>query len=106
MATYTLELAAEINLPNLSVYKTLVDGVQNGWRVIPNDGYVMYDTAANNMELDPDTEEEIPVIYYYTRLECPLNTNFDTFTWVAVLRSTVDENYIFGGGDEPEHEVM
>lgn len=105
MAQFTLEVATEFNYPNLTVYKKLFDGVQSGWRVIPDDGYVMYDTAENNTELDPETEEEIPVIYYYTSLNRPLNARWDNFSWVAVPRDSVDENYIFGVGDK-EHEVM
>ena len=38
---------------------------------------------------------EIPVIHYFTLAGCPLNYNFDNFSWVADLRSEVDENYIY-----------
>ena len=38
---------------------------------------------------------EIPVIHYFTLAGFPLNYNFDNFSWVAVLRSEVDENYIY-----------
>lgn len=105
MAVYTMEVTTEYVFPNLIVYKKLKDGVHYAWRVVPVEGYVMYDTAANWTDIDPVTGEEIPVIYYYTSLDCPLNANFDNFTWVAVPRDSVDENYIFGV-DEPEHEVM
>jgi hypothetical protein len=78
----------------------------------------MYDTTDNNTEpvfdpetgepvIDPETGEvvERPVTYYYTVLYCPKTQNFDNFTWVAVPRDGVDENYIYGVGDN-DHEVM
>ena len=38
---------------------------------------------------------EVPVTCYFTLAGFPLNYNFDNFSWVAVLRSEVDENYIY-----------
>lgn len=105
MATWTTEIATDIVIPNISVYRKYKDGVLSRYEVYSNEGYVMYDTTANNTELDPITGEEVPVIYYYTWLTCPLSINFDNFTWVAVPRDSVDENYIFGTTN-PDHEVM
>lgn len=102
MAVYTQELDTSFNFPNITVYKKLKDGVHYAYSVKANDGYVMYDTTANNTEIDPETMQEIPVIYYYTEFSCPKNKDFTNFTWVAVLRSSVDENYIFGAGDNHE----
>lgn len=102
---WTRELNTNFNFPNIGIYNVLNDGVHMRYEAIPNEGYVMYDTNRNDTELNPDTMEEIPVIYYYTLAGFPLNFNFDNFTWVAVLRSEVDENYIFGDV-EPDHEVM
>ena len=104
MAEHTEVLATDLNFPNLLIYRTYADGVHDGYRVVSADGYVMYDSAENSTELDPDTMEEVPVTYYYTVAHLSMRTNFDNFTWVAVLRSEVDENYIFGGGNN--HEVM
>ena len=106
MAVYTYEVSTEHNVyPNITVYDRFRDGVQSGWRFNTNEGYVMYDTTANNTELDPETMEEIPVTYYYTQYYANPNYNWNNFHWVAVPRSSVDENYIFGVGD-PNHEVM
>jgi hypothetical protein len=96
MATYTYVISTEHNVyPNLTVYDRLKDGVLSGWKVIPNDGYVMYDTTDNNTELD-ENGNEIPVTHYYTQANLSPYTNWGNFSWVAVLRSEVDENYIFG----------
>lgn len=101
-------LPTDYNFPNL-----IIEGVYNAetnahinYRVTPAEGYVFYDTNANDVETDPDTGEEIPVIYYKVLAYIPKNFNFDNFPYVAVLRSSVDENYIFGGGNDTETEVM
>lgn len=106
MAVYTEVLATDLIFPNLIIYRTYADEVQNGYRVIPADGYVMYDTADIYTEIDPETNEEIPVNYYFTEAHLSMRTNFNNFTWVAVLRSEVDENYIFGGGNNSKPEIM
>lgn len=118
MAVYTVEVATEFNFPNITVYKKLEDGVHYAWRINPNEGYVMYDTRDENYEpvidpdtglpqTDPETGEmiEVPVTYYYTVASLPLQYDFANFPWVAVLRSSVDENYIFGL-PENEHEII
>lgn len=110
MAVYTDVLNENISFPNIDIYNILKDGVLNGYKVKPQDGYVMYDTTDEHTDFVFDEEQgmyvEVPVIHYFTEAILPLNFNFNNFSWVAVLRSEVDENYIFGGGDEPEHEVM
>lgn len=102
---YTFEVATEFNFPNITIYKKIKDGTQHtAWRINANEGYVMYDLRDNNTEFDPETEEEIPVTYYYTVSSVPLTFDFDNFPWVAVPRDSVDENYIFGLPDK-EHEI-
>lgn len=92
---YTEIITTEINLPNITVYKKLKDGVHYAWRVVANDGYVMYDTTANNTELDIETDTEYPVTYYYSVLHCPLTFDFEHITWVAIPRENADAKYIF-----------
>lgn len=104
MATYTKELAKDITFPNITVYRQFCDGVHYGYEVLTNTGYVMYDTASENTELD-ENGNEVTVIYYYTIFSCPLSYDFDNFSWVAVPEDSVDKNYIFGTGND-DHEVM
>ena len=116
MAVYTRELNTNYNFPNIDIFNVLKDGMQTRYEAVPYEGYVMYDTNDNNVELklDPETGEmvfdeegnpiEVPVTYYFTLAGFPLTYNFNNFSWVAVLRSTVDENYIFG--DDNDHEEM
>lgn len=106
MAVYREELNTNYNFPNIYVYNRYRDDVLTGYKVYPHDGYVMYRTNANDTELNPETGEEVPVRYYYTQAGLSLNHNFDNFYWVAVPRSEVDENYIFGVGGNNDHEIM
>lgn len=103
---YTEELNTNYNFPHINIFNRYRDGVQTGYEARTEDGYVMYDTTANNIEFDPVTMEERPVTYYYTLRGFSMRTNFDNFPWVAVPRSEVDENYIFGGGNNNDHEIM
>ena len=99
---------ADYSFPNLIIEGGWTDDEtrQINYRLTPSEGYVFYDSTANNTDFDPETDEEIPVTYYYTLAYLPLNYNFNNFPYVAVLRSSVDENYIFGSDDKPEHEIM
>lgn len=116
MAVYTEELNTNFNFPHIDIYNRYRDGVLTGYKVYPQEGYVMYDTTDEYTETQFDENGdivfdengnpvEIPVRRYFTMAGLSLRTNFDNFTWVAVLRSEVDENYIFGSGDK-DHEVM
>ena len=92
MAEYTEVLATDITFPNIDVYRTYCDGVQTGYRIVPQEGYLMYNTAANDTEYDPETGTEVPIIRYYHVIHAPLIFDFDNFTWVAILESEVDED--------------
>ena len=106
MAVYTEELNTNFNFPNIDIYNKLRNGELYGYYARPQEGYVIYDTTDDIYDIDPETDALIPVTHYFTLASFPLNFNFNNFTWVAVLRSGVDENYIFGGGNDNDHEVM
>lgn len=118
MAVWTEVLNTNFSFPNINIYNKLRDGEHRSYSVYPAEGYVIYDTTAEDYEIqvdengnpmtDPETglPIEVPVTWYSTFVGLPLNYNFDNFPYVAVLRSEVDENYIFGDIDKPEHEVM
>lgn len=106
MAVYTFEVVTEFDFPNLTIYKKLEDGVQIAWQLNANEGYVFYDTTANDMEFDPETMEDRPVIYYYRVRSLSLNRDFSNFPFVAVPESEVNANYIFGVGNNNDHKMM
>ena len=106
---------SNITLPNITVKAKYRDDILISHVLTANEGFVIYDTAANDVEpkTDPETGDlivdpetgaviEIPVIYYCREVTIPINVPVENWTWVAVLESTVDENYIFGGGNDHE----
>lgn len=101
MAVWTTEVNNDYNLPNITVYNVLADGVLMRYRLIPNEGYVMYNTTMHEMEF-PQEGEPYEVIYYYRSYDAPLSQANSFDIWVAVLESEVDENYIFGVDDKEE----
>lgn len=102
MATYTyVESTEHTGYTNITVFDRLEDGVLSGWKVLPNEGYAMYDTNDNFTEPD-EYGNEIPVTWYYTQANLPLMYNWNNFSWVAVLRSEVNENYIYSAGNNVE----
>ena len=104
-AEFTYVLATDITFPHIDVYRRYEDGVQNGYRVNTHTDYVMYDTTANETYYDPATDSEVPYTSYYTQMYLPNSADFDNFTWVAVPRSSVDEDDIHGDVEE-KPEVM
>lgn len=103
---FTYALSEEHNIyPNITVEDRFWDGEPAGWRVTANEGYVFYDQNANDFELDPETNKEVPVTYYYVIRLFPSRYNWANFALVAVPRDSVDENYIFSVGNN-NHEVM
>ena len=115
MAVWTREINTDYSFPNIDILNVFKDGVLSRYEAVPHENYVMYDTTDQifepqrdengNFVLDEDgLPVQVQVTYYYTIAHIPKTFNFNNFTWVAVLRSTVDENYIFGGGNN--HHVI
>ncbi len=106
MAVWTEELDTSFSFPNIDVYKRFRDGEHVQYKVVPQEGYVIYNTTEEHWEQDSPESEPYLVTHYYTAAYLTPNYNFDNFPYVAVLRSEVDENYIYGGGDDNDHEIM
>ena len=90
MAEYTTELCTKYNFSHIDIYKQLYDGELYGYEIKPHSGYVMYSIAEQDIKVDDETGEEIPVIYCYKRALCPLNYNFNDFSWIAVPEDEAD----------------
>lgn len=97
MTTWTYEIATEYNFPNITIWKQFRNEVLANYRIEPNENYVMYNINNEYYEIDKETGQKIPVTHYFTVCYTPLTYPFneDAFPWRAVLRSTVDEKYIF-----------
>ena len=92
MTEYTEISATDIVFPHIEVYRKYREGEHYGYKIIPEDGYHMYDTTTKDTEYDPETGTEVPIIRYYHVIHAPLIFDFDNFTWVAILESEVDED--------------
>lgn len=92
---YTIVLATDLAYYHLNIYRLFKDGLLQGYRVLPDNGYVFYNIYANDTEFDRDTEQEKKVYYYKTRAELPATYDFTNFPYLAVAQDEVDTNYIF-----------
>jgi hypothetical protein len=116
-------------IPNATVEKGYSNGVHKVYRISPNSGYVLHDTARDYIDfrtvIDEETGEEtvveIPMLGYGTFCSCSASYAFtpiemldeagNTVTaygdrrFYCKLATDVPENQIFGTV-EPDHEVM
>lgn len=95
-------------IENTTMKMVLQDGVNRGYRITPNDGYVLHDKANDWTDLNPDTMEET-LMLGYARGTVTCHANYD-FTanpreFYAVLETDVPADQIFGGGNN-DHEVI
>lgn len=97
MAVWTDVLDTSFNYPGIDIYQRLKDGAFNNYIARAQEGYVFYDTNADDKELDEDGNE-VSVTYYYVIRIYPVNYNMANFSLVAVPRDSVPENMIFGVG--------
>ena len=93
---WTREENSNYKFPDIKIYNILKNGIIDGYEAQPDEGYVMYDKTDENRKQDNPDSEPYSVIYYYTLAGFPIDYDFDSFPWVAVLRSEIDENYISG----------
>ena len=93
---YDRVLNTNFNFTNINIYNRISNGVHTGYQAIPYDGYVMYDTNDEEMPIYDDFGNIIGYHKcYFTLAGFPSTYNFDNFSWVAVQRTEVSENYIF-----------
>lgn len=103
MPEYPLILDETKQYPHIKVYAQYRDDTLLYWDVRTDDGYVMYDTDVEDIEID-ENGNEVPVTYYYPRACIPATYDFNTFSYIAVPRDSVDSKYILN--DPNKHEIM
>ena len=94
MNSYIEIPSLDYNFPNITVYQKLKDGIQYAWKITTHEGYVMYDTTADDKDYDEEGNA-FPITYYYTVAHCPLDYDFTNFSWVALSKEYIPENLIF-----------
>ena len=92
---FTEEITTEMNFSNITVHKRYRDGELCAYIASADEGFVMFDTTAENYEQESPESEPVKVNHYYTRVIFPLSTNFEKFSWEAVEKSAINEKYLF-----------
>ncbi len=92
---FTEEKEKNLVFPNITIERRLRNGQPCAYIASADDGYVIYDTSAENYIQDSPDAEPQKVIHYHSRIICPLNFDFSNFTWAAVPVDEANPNYIF-----------
>lgn len=89
MPEYLLILDESKQYPHIKVYAQYRDDTLMYWDVRTDEGYLMYDTDVEDIEID-ENGNEVPATYYYARACIPATYDFNTFSYIAVPRDSVD----------------
>lgn len=95
MAVYTYEIATDISLPNITVYRRLKDGELTAYRLTANEEYVMYNTASDFTHIDEEGNE-YERIEYYRQATISKSVPVEDWTWVAVPEADIPADQIYG----------
>ncbi len=118
------ETLNETLIPNTTMEQRRNGDVVMGYRITPNEGYVLHDKGRDMTIFDPETHEVIGMALGYTAGSAACGVNY-AFTPVIVtdengvqftaygdrefaarLAADVPADHIFGVGDNNDHEVM
>ena len=95
-------------IPNTTMQKTFLDGVERSYLIAPVEGYVLHDKALDWTEIDEFTGEETAKQGYTGgTVGCGANYDFtaNSREFFTVLETEVPADQIFGVGNN-DHEVM
>ena len=111
MATITYEAIIPPMIENTNMRKMLADGVHITTRIAPVEGYVLHDNGLDYPAIDEETGmPSTEMVLGYKEGEVSVAANYDFVAnpreLYTVLRSSVPENQIFGGGGNNDHEIM
>lgn len=103
---FRYETSTEIAIPNIIVEKTFYDDEHMGYRLRPENGYVLHSPSQDVVVEDPMTGETRTEQYYYREVNIPKVKPVSAWDWEAVLESDVPADMIFGGGNNNDQEIM
>lgn len=93
--TYKTEENTEFNIDNITVLNKLYGGKLYAYKIIANNGFVMYDATAEHIYIDEETGAEVPRVHYYRNVDIPIKYSDKINEYVAVEESTVNKDFIF-----------
>lgn len=120
MANWIFVVSTEHSIPNTIVEDGYMDGKHVMYRITPNDGYVLHDSASDMEGFDPETGDLTgQMVFYYASGGATCGANYDftpvqvtdengvTFTAYGAQReffarpaSEVPADQIYGGGND------
>ena len=89
---YTFLLAEDIVLPNIFVYRKLLNGAPTAYRLEAAEGYTMYDTAAQMLSEEPTTGKMLVIRNYTKDVRCPRKYDFGRCTWKAIPEGEMERD--------------
>ena len=80
------------NYPNITIYDVIDENkAARRYEAMPDEGYVMYDTADSYTPIADNNGNIIDDhTRYFTLAGFPLTYNFDNFSWVAIPKDSED----------------
>lgn len=126
MAIWTEENVIPSLIANTTMVKRFADGVHKTYKITPNPGYVLHDNRHDEYaEYDDNGNpigEPIRLGYYSGTRSVSASYDFDNvvqamdgttavykigeYGFYAIPSSDIGNGQIFGGGTEPDHEIM
>ena len=98
MNTYKEKFEISYTYPHIDIYSQYDNNEHYGYKVLAHNGYVFYDTKANDTEqiINEETGEiiEKPVVYYSTIRLYPRNYVMNSLSLIAIKESDINEEKI------------
>lgn len=93
--TYKTEPNTEYSTDNITVLNKYYGADLYAYKVVANDGFVLYDATAEETYYDAETGKEVPCVYYCRNVDIPNRLSRIIKNYVAVEENSVDKNFIF-----------
>lgn len=84
MAKFKIYENSDYKIPHISVFNKFWDGELSGFRLIADDGYVLYNAQMDEKIINPQTMEEETLKYYFKNADIPARREERIHCFVAV----------------------
>lgn len=92
--TYKTETNTELSNENVTVLNMLYGGQLYAYKLVANDGFVIYDATAERTYYDRETKTEKPYVYYCRNVVIPLRCSDLIKNYIAVEEAAIDKKFI------------
>lgn len=70
------KISSNISISNVDVYEQYNEDKHYGYELVAHEGFELYDTSADDKDIDFNTMQEISIVNYYAVMYLPTNFNF------------------------------